>query len=158
MENLNKIGRWKITNNGISTLKENNAVIEFDISEIWSFKKKNNIYVYELPVFLCSKPWISNLDLLDFNSAFLISQEFFEEFKPIDFTKISWIETLKLQYNRINKSLDINSFEGRKQFQFEKEFRESLTLQEIIKTSRIKSTTNLSNERDVFGDKYSRKH
>ena len=83
MENLNKIGRWKITNNGISTLKENNAVIEFDISEIWSFKKKNNIYVYELPVFLCSKAWISNLDLLDFNSAFLISQEFFEEFQLI---------------------------------------------------------------------------
>ncbi len=153
MGKIIKIGRWRITNNGIETKKDNNALVEFTISDIWSVEKGNDKYVYELPVFLCSKGWISNLDLLDFNSAFLVAQEVFEKNKPNDFPKVSWAETLKRQYKRFNHSLDINySFEGRKQYEYEKEYLANLTTEEILKICKVDLNTDSSKDIEVFGD------
>jgi hypothetical protein len=156
MEKTIKIGRWTITNNGIGTKKNNNEVVEFSISEIWSAKKKNDNYVYELPVYLCSRGWISNLDLLDFNSAFLVCQEIFEENKPTDFPKVSWSETLKRQYKRFKHSLDINSFEGRKQLEYEKEYRKGLTMEELFELTKVDLSKEFSPTMEVFGDELSR--
>jgi hypothetical protein len=156
MEKTIKIGRWTITNNGIGTTKNNNEIVEFSISEIWSAKKKNDNYVYELPVYLCSRAWISNLDLLDFNSAFLVCQEIFEENKPTDFPKVSWSETLKRQYKRFKHSLDINSFEGRKQLEYEKEYRKGLTMEELFELTKVDLSKEFSPTMEVFGDELSR--
>jgi hypothetical protein len=158
MEKPIKIGRWTITNNGIATTKENNSSLEFSISEIWSVKKKGDNYIYELPVYLCSRGWISNLDLLDFNSAFLVCQEIFEKDKPIDFPKVSWSETLKRQYKRFKHSLDINSFEGRKQLEYEKEYRKDLTMEELFELTKVDLNADYSKEPEVFGDENSRKN
>ena len=158
MEKPIKIGRWIITNEGISTTKDNNIPFEFSISDIWSVEKKNDNYVYELPVYLCSKGWISNLDLLDFNSAFLVCQEVFEKNKPIDFPKVSWSETLKRQYKRFNHSLDINSFDGRKQLEYEKEYRKTLTNEELFELMKVDVTKEYTPTPEVFGDKLSRKN
>ncbi|MGM5471432.1 hypothetical protein ACS386_14245 [Flavobacteriaceae bacterium LMO-SS05] len=158
MEKKIKIGRWTITDNGIETTKDNNAPVEFSISDIWSIQKKNDKYVYELPVYLCSKGWISNLDLLDFNSAFLVCQEIFEKNKPNDFPKVSWSETLKRQYKRFNHSLDINSFEGRKQYEYEKEYRANLTMEEMHELCKVDLSKEFTPTLEVFGDKLSRKN
>ncbi len=157
MEKTIKIGRWTITDIGIETTKENNAPVEFSISDIWSVQKKGKFYVYDLPVHLCSKAWISNLDLLDFNSAFLVCQEIFESNKPNDFPKVSWSETLKRQYKRFNHSLDINSYEGRKQYEYEKEYRANLTMEEMHELCKVDLNADYSKEREVFGDGNSRK-
>ena len=153
-----KIGRWTITKNGISTLKQNNTPVEFSILDIWSTEARNDINVYALPVFLCSKGWISNLDLLDFNSAFLVCQEIFTNSKPDDFPEVSWSETLRRQYKRIDNSLDINSYEGRKQFEYEKEFRQSLSFEEMAKLTKVDLNADYSKEIEVFGDEVSRKN
>jgi hypothetical protein len=158
MEEKIKIGRWTITNNGIVTTKDDNESVEFSISDIWSVQKKNDKYVYELPVYLCSKGWVSNLDLLDFNSTFLVCQEIFEMNKPNDFPKVSWSETLKRQYKRFNHSLDINSFEGRKQYEYEKEYLADLTMEEIYHLSKVDLNADYSKELEVFGDENSRKN
>ena len=158
MEKTIKIGRWTITSEGISTTKENNSHVEFSISDIWSIRKKNGFHLYELPIHLCSKGWISNLDLLDFNSAFLVCQEFFEANKPNNFPKVSWSETLNRQYKRFNHSWDINSFEGRKQYEYEKEYLNGLTMEEIFELSKVDLNTDYSKEREVFGDENSRKN
>ncbi|UOB18151.1 hypothetical protein [Abyssalbus ytuae] len=153
-----KIGRWTITNNGIQTTKENNSPVEYSISDIWSVQQKGEIYVYYLPVHLCSKAWISNLDLLDFNSAFLVCQEIFENKKPKDFPKVSWSETLRIQYKRFSYSLDINSFEGRKQYEYEKEYRANLTMEEMHELCKIDLNRDYSKEPEVYGDGNSRKN
>jgi len=121
MENKNYIGRWTISDNGITTKKENNVTIDFTITDIWSYDTEIEFNVYFLPVHLISYAWISNIDLLDFNSAFLVCLEKFGSAKPENFPIISWSETLKKQYDRFKYSLDINSFEGRKQLQYEEE-------------------------------------
>ena len=64
MEKKIHIGRWTINDSGIETEKENNALVEFSVSEIWSYENKSEYNVYSLPVHLCSKGWISNIDLL----------------------------------------------------------------------------------------------
>ncbi len=158
MKKTIKIGRWTITDNEIETTKENNAPVEFSISDIWSVQKKGEFYIYDLPVHLCSKAWISNLDLLDFNSAFLVCQEVFEKNKPIDFPKVSWSETLKRQYKRFNHSLDINSFDGRKQLEYEKEFRKTLTKEELFELMKVDVTKDYTPTPEVYGDKLSRKN
>ncbi len=158
-QNINiEIGRWTITNNGITTKKENNAIEEFDKNDIWSYEKKGNFFVWESPVFLCSRGWISNIDLLDFNSAFLVYQELFEEQKPKGFPKVSWAETLKRQYKRFQNSLDINSFEGRKQLEYEKEYMEKLTPEEHFELNKIDLNKDYSKQIEVFGDSVSRKY
>ena len=149
MEKKIKIGRWTITDNGIETTKDNNAPVEFSISDIWSVQKKGDNYVYELPVYLC---------LLDFNSAFLVCQEIFESKKPNDFPKVSWSETLKRQYKRFKHSLDINSFEGRKQLEYEKEYRKNLTMEEIFELSKVDLSKEFTPTVEVFGDELSRKN
>ncbi|WP_289046737.1 hypothetical protein [uncultured Olleya sp.] len=156
MEKTIKIGRWTITDNGIETTKDNNVPVEYSVSDIWSVQKKGDNYVYELPVYLCAKGWVSNLDLLDFNSAFLVCQEIFENNKPKDFPKVSWSETLKRQYKRFSYSLDINSFEGRKQLEYEKEYRANLTMEEQIELCKIDLNADYSKEPEVFGDGNSR--
>lgn len=151
-----QIGRWSINNNGIETKKENNATIDFSLSEIWSYDNKSGYNVYSLPVYLCSKSWISNIDLLDFNSAFLVCLEKFEAEKPENFPIISWSETLKRQYKRFQHSLDINSFEGRKQFEYETEYRATLSFEDMMKLSIVDPKAEYKPTVEVFGDKLSR--
>jgi hypothetical protein len=153
-----QIGRWKITNDGISTSKENNAPVEFEISKIWDYEKKGEHYVFELPVYLCSIAYISNVDLLDFNSAFLVCQELFSETKPKQLPKISWSETLRRQYKRINGSLDINSFDGRKQYEFEKEYFNELSFEDKLELMKIDPKKDYLKDNEVFVDEISRKN
>lgn len=151
-----EIGRWTISKDGISTLKDNGQEYSFNSKEIWSYLDKGENKIYDLPVHLCSKDWISNVDLLDFNSAFLVGLELFEENKPSDFPKISWSETLRRQYKRFQNSLDINSFEGRKQYEYEKEYRKVLTYEEIYKLTKVDLDKESDNNNEVFGDLNSR--
>lgn len=158
MEKKIHIGRWTISDRGIETEteKENNAPVKFSISEIWSYDNKSEYNVYSLPVYLCSKGWISNIDLLDFNSAFLVCLEKFELAKPENFPIISWSETLKRQYKRFQHSLDINSFEGRKQFEYETEYRATLSFEDMMKLSIVDPKAEYKPTVEVFGDKLSR--
>lgn len=150
------IGRWTISDNGIETKKENNAPIEFSVRQIWSYDDKSEYNVYSLPVHLCSKGWISNIDLLDFNSVFLVCLEKFESAKPANLPNISWSETLKRQYKRFEHSLDINSFEGRKQFEYEKEYRATLSFEDMMKISIVDPKAEYKPTIEVYGDKLSR--
>lgn len=152
-----RVGRWIITNEGVETKKENNLPIIFDVNQIWSYENKSKFYFYSLPVHLCSKGWISNVDLLDFNSAFLICLEKFENSKPNNFPNISWSETLKRQYKRFQYSLDINSFEGRKQFEYEQEYRKTLSFEEMHQLAKVDISDEYRQEIEVFGDALSRK-
>lgn len=156
MESIIKIGRWTIGDSVIETKKENNTTVEFFPSEIWSYDDKSEYNVYSLPVHLCSKSWISNIDLLDFNSAFLVCLEKFESAKPENFPIISWSETLRRQYKRFQHSLDINSFEGRKQLQYEAEYRATLSFEDKLKLLIVDPKAEYSPTVEVFGDKLSR--
>lgn len=156
MEKKIHIGRWTINDTGIETEKENNAPVEFSISEIWSYENKSEYNVYSLPVHLCSKGWISNIDLLDFNSAFLVCLEKFESAKPENFPIISWSETLRRQYKRFQHSLDINSFEGRKQLEYEAEYRATLSFEDKLKLLIVDPKAEYKPTVEVFGDKLSR--
>lgn len=152
-----KIGRWIITEEGIETKKENNEIRKFNNEEIWSYEKKGEKLVYAMPVNLCSLAWISNLDLLDFNNSLLVYQEIHKKYKPENLPEISWSETLKRQYKRFQNSLDINSFNGRKQYEFETEYRQNLSFEDMMKITQI-NPNNESNEIEVFGDELSRKY
>jgi hypothetical protein len=156
MEKKIHIGRWTINDSGIETEKENNALVEFSVSEIWSYDNKSEYNVYSLPVHLCSKGWISNIDLLDFNSAFLVCLEKFESAKPKNFPIISWSETLRRQYKRFQHSLDINSFEGRKQLEYEAEYRATLSFEDKLKLLIVDPNAEYKPTVEVFGDKLSR--
>lgn len=151
-----EIGRWTISNGGISTLKDNGQKYFLNGKEIWSYIDKGDFKIYDLPIHLSSKGWISNVDLLDFNSVFLVCQELFKENKPSDFPKISWSETLRRQYKRFQNSLDINSFEGRKQYEYEKEYRKDLTFEELFQLAKVDLTKESDNKTEVFGDSKSR--
>jgi hypothetical protein len=151
------IGRWKISEEGIETKKENNEILLFDKGEIWSYIKKGEKLVYEIPVYLCSLSWISNIDLLDFNNSLLVYQDVFKKYKPENLPEISWSETLKRQYKRFQNSLDINSFDGRKQYEYETEYRKTLNFEDLLKISKI-DLDNKTNETEVFGDNLSRKY
>lgn len=151
------IGRWKISEEGIETKKENNEIILFGKEEIWSYTKKGEKLIYEYPVYLCSLCWISNVDLLDFNSSLLVYQDIFKKYKPENLPEISWSETIKRQYKRFQNSLDINSFDGRKQYEYEAEYRQTLSFEDILKISKINLDNN-TNEIEVFGDNLSRKY
>lgn len=152
-----KIGRWTITRNGIQTIRDNGVIYRFSISDIWSSRKIGDKNVYYLPIHLCSKGWVSNIDLLDFNSAYIICQEIFKSFKPKDFPEVSWSETIKKQYKRFKYSMDINSFEGRKQFEFEKEYQKGLKMEEQMKLWKINIHKKYEPREEVFGDRQSRK-
>ena len=152
-----RVGRWTITNQGIETKKENNAPVMFTVNQIWSYESKAEFNVYSLPSHLCSKGWISNVDLLDFNSAFLVCLEKFESNKPNNLPNISWSETLRKQYKRFQHSLDINSFEGRKQFEYEQEYRKNLSFEDMFQLAKVDISAEYKQEIEVFGDALSRK-
>ena len=151
-----KIGRWLVTSEGIETKKVNNEPIIFDIKQIWSFEQKADYYVYSLPTHLCSKGWLSNVDLLDFNSAFLVCMELFENQKPNNFPKISWSQTLRRQYKRFQNSLDINSFEGKKQYEYQQEYFKTISFEDMIKIFKVDINSEFKQETEIFGDSLSR--
>lgn len=156
-ENI-KIGRWIITDNGIETIRENDHNEKYNISDIWEYEVKPEGFIYSLPLYICSKGWVSNVDLLDFNSAYLVAQERFENLRPENFPKISWSQTLRRLYKRINTSFDINSFEGRNQLDYQKEYLDTLNFEDQIKLMRIDPDEDLTNTNEIFGDNNSRKN
>lgn len=151
-----KIGRWVITSDGIETMKENQEVIKFGLDEIWSIEKKAEGYVYSLPVYFSSKGWVSNVDLLDFNNAFLVCIELFENYKSENLPRISWSQTLRRQYKRFQNSLDINSYEGRKQYEFRQEYMKTASMEDISKRLLVNNNSELKQEIEIFGDSLSR--
>jgi hypothetical protein len=85
-----------------------------------------------------------------------VCQELFENNKPKNIPKISWSETLRRQYKRINGSLDINSFNGRKQYEYEKEYIADLSFEDQFELMKIDPNKDYSKDIEVFGDEVSR--
>lgn len=149
------IGRWLITNEGIYTEKENGAIYDFDRSDVWLYKKREEFLIYSLPVDVCSMGWLSNVDVLDFNSAFLVCMELFEDDKPKDFPKVSWSETLRRQYKRFNHSIDVNSYIGREKVEAKQ--KEKFDPAEALKKSLIDTSEKVEESGyEIVGDKLSR--
>lgn len=152
-----KFGRWNVTEERIETKKENDEIIAVHKTDLWDYDTNGNINHFSNPVDICLYNWLSNTDILDFNSAFLYSLEHFSKFKleqiPIS---ISWKETLIMQYKRINKSLDINSYEGKTKCEQRGEYFSKESIENLLEQSKINSTDDFSKHKEIVGDKNSR--
>ncbi len=151
-----KFGRWNVTNERIETKKENNEIIAVHKTELWEYETNNSINYFLNPVDICLYGWLSNTDILDFNSAFLYSLEHFSDFKLEQSPIISWKETLIKQYERINRSIDINSYDGRTKWEQRKKYFNIESVENLIEQSRINITDDYSKYKEIVGDKNSR--
>ena len=132
-----KFGRWRITDDSIETIKENQEVRSIHKTELWDWKKENSNHYFIHPVEMCQYGWLSNTDILDLNSAFIAALEIFSDMKPENNIEISWVLTLTKQYERINRSVDVNSYDGRVKWEQKKKFNAEASFEEIAEASRI---------------------
>lgn len=153
-----KIGRWTITEKGITTKKSDNQGTRFyDKNTIWDIREIDDLWIYDLPVHLCTKIWVSNCDLLDFNSTFLVAQEVFKNNKPRNLSNVSWLKTLEIQYKRFKNSVDINSYVGRKKYEIKRKQMADSTFKEKLQSSQVNLNKKIR-EIEIYGDENSRKY
>lgn len=91
-----KIGNWLVTVDGIEwSGEEKEYFIEKDrLLENGDGEMENT---YDWLVHLCSKGWLTDADIYEFNSAFIYAMEYFK----FDFSTRSFIETLKEQQKEL---------------------------------------------------------
>ncbi len=155
MENL-KFGRWSINNDSIETIKENQEIISVHKTDLWDTATDNNINYFLYPVDMCLYAWLSNTDILDFNSAFITAIELFKDSKPTNIPNISWKLTLKIQYERINRSIDINSYDGKIKWEQMKNYFGKEGIENLTELSRIDLNEDYDKHKEIVGDKNSR--
>ena len=151
-----RFGRWIVTDDSIETKKINNAVISIDKDCLWDHETEGNDHYFLHPVDLCCYLWLSNTDILDFNSAFLVALEKFSEFKPKNLPSLTWTLTLARQYERINRSLDINSHEGKIKWEQMQNYFAKESIENKIELFRFKHNDDYLNHKEIVGDKNSR--